>query len=103
MPCEVPRDKLRLYLLDLEHPDGGPKARFFISAGYSLDDLDVFSEALRTHAAEREVEAEFSTPYGTKYIIRCGMPTPDGRNPCVVSVLFDEGDGWARLVSAYPN
>jgi hypothetical protein len=103
MPCVVPGEKLRLYLLNLDHPAGAPKARFFIAAGYSWQESDVLAEALRTHAADRDVEAELATPYGTKYVVRCQMPTPDGRDPCIVSVWFDSGDGRARLVSAYPH
>jgi hypothetical protein len=32
----VPRDKLENYLLDLAHPMGGGKARFFPSFGFQL-------------------------------------------------------------------
>ena len=101
MPCVVPPEKLHSYLLNYDHLDGGPKARFFTRAGYSVDHLDVFAEALRSHAAEREIEAEFVTPYGRKYIVRCRMRTPDRKDPCILSVWFDDGDGRARLVTAY--
>lgn len=35
----VPESKLAEYLLNPDHPDGGPKARFFMQVGFDADTL----------------------------------------------------------------
>ncbi len=37
------------YLLNLRHPDGGPKAAFFIRFGFVVDDPQALVEALLAH------------------------------------------------------
>ena len=41
----------------------------------------------------------------TKYVVRCAVETPDGRNPCIVSVwAIEEADRTRpRLLTAYPG
>ncbi len=42
-------------------------------------------------------------PYGTKFVVRCSIETPDGRSPCVFTVwMREEGNDLSRLVTAYP-
>ena len=43
--------KLKAYLLNLGHPKGGPKARFFLANGFTDETLE---RALRAHATDAE-------------------------------------------------
>lgn len=100
--CTVPEDKITDYLLDPDHPFGGPKARFFLHCGFSLATWQALAAALARHPALNPVENTTSTRYGAKYVVRCSLVTPDGRNPCVVTVWMKDGDAPPRLVTAYP-
>ncbi|MBV9734399.1 MAG: hypothetical protein JO209_00715 [Acidisphaera sp.] len=43
-----------------------------------------------------------NTGFGIKYVVRCVLTTPDGRDPCVLSVWIDDAVGRPRFVTAYP-
>jgi len=46
-------------------------------------------------------DIDTTSTYGTKYVYRCRIITPDARNPCILTVWqHREGDYW--LVTAYP-
>lgn len=103
--CDVPRAKLVDYLLKLEHPDGGSKARFFIDGGFSPDRPEELRDALRLHyqnAIAPEVKLD---KLGCVRIVVTGpMAVPDGRAPVVVSVWkIDEPGQLPRLITAYPG
>lgn len=51
----VPAEKIRDYLLDLGHPVGGDKARFFIHFGFQRARWEELADALRRHAQENPV------------------------------------------------
>ena len=46
----VAEDKIRLYLLNVGHAEGGAKARFFIARGFDPISTGPFVEALLDHA-----------------------------------------------------
>ena len=98
----VPRDKILEYLLNPEHPLGSPKARFFFARGFSIEEWQRLAAALNGHPARNPVEETIATAFGTKYVVRCKVETPDGRNPCIVTVWMQEQAEPARLVTAYP-
>jgi hypothetical protein len=50
--CIVEDAKIRDYLLNLEHEDGAPKAKFFIARGFAQDEPAPFIAALRRHFLE---------------------------------------------------
>jgi hypothetical protein len=64
--CDAPRVKLRDYLLDQMHPDGGPKARFFEAFGYSPANITEFAAASIDHAADNEIASTSQSKYGLK-------------------------------------
>jgi filamentous hemagglutinin len=97
----VAQEKISHYLLNPDHRVGGPKARFFLGVGFSLDQWSRMAAALNSHPEANPVE-EIATRFGTKYVVRCNVATPDGRNPCIVTVWMQEQDDPARLVTAYP-
>ena len=95
--------KLAHYLLEVSHPAGGSKARFFRACGFSPDDLLAFETAILLHASAHPVYAERHHKHGVNRVIRCEMVTPDGRNPCVNTVWTqDHGATSQRFVTAYP-
>ncbi|MGX7703302.1 DUF6883 domain-containing protein [Methylobacterium sp. Gmos1] len=49
---EVPGSKLVHYLLNVDHPKGGPKARFFLAFGFDPARPEVMAEALILHATD---------------------------------------------------
>jgi hypothetical protein len=80
------------------------KARFFTTHGFDLRHPEVLDGALRAHPARNPVNREVVTIHGTKYEVICSMPSPDGRDPCTVSVwIIDNGQTTPRFVTAYAN
>lgn len=103
-PRIVPSAKLTDYLLRLDHPVGGSKAAFFQAFGFSAAHLDIITAALIAHPDHNPVAEMEHGRWGTKYVVRCRIRTPDGRDPCVLTVWIvppDQTD--ARLVTAYPD
>ena len=99
----VAEAKVRNYLLATSHPDGGGKATFFLARGFTPQDWQAMADALRAQGSENPVECYEPTPYGKKIIVRCHMVTPDGRNPCILTVWMEEDGKPIRLVTAYPG
>lgn len=103
LPRIVPPAKLTDYLLDPDHPAGGPKAAFFRRFGFSIDRPDVMIAALIAHPDRNPVEATHLDQWGMRYTVRCRIETPDRRDPCILTVwILPPGHGEARLVTAYP-
>lgn len=102
--CIVDDAKVREYLLNLDHPDGAPKARFFIGGGFSRDRSAEFIDALRSHFLENQPAPKKPDKFGgIKIIVDAPMFMPDGRAPIVRTVwTIDRGDKVARLITAYP-
>lgn len=61
--------KMRDYLLNLDHPKGWGKAKFFIAQGFHKDYLGQFRSMLLNHAEDNPVIKVETTKYITKYII----------------------------------
>ncbi len=103
--CSVARDKITKYLLNLDHPTGGPKARFFIGGGFSPDAPKALAEALKRHFRENKPTVrEPDGLGGERLVIDAPMEVPDGRRPVVRSVWgIDEGETVARFITAYPG
>ena len=95
--------KLTQYLLDVTHPVGGPKARFFVQHGLSPNEPEAFETALLEHANVRDVVETTDRTHGRNYVVVCQITTPDGRNPCIKVVWSSQPRSRAkRLVTAYP-
>lgn len=100
----VPEEKLTKYLLNEQHPEGGPKAVFLKRFGYTSSNRDELKRALLKLAHTGEVSQVKSTVFCTKYIIKGRLETPDGRNPSVETVWkIDNGEEIPKLVTAYPD
>jgi hypothetical protein len=100
----VPVEKVRDYLLNIDHVDGAPKAKFFIGGGFSPEKPDELARALRHHFLDNQPTTKTTDRFGgVRITIDAPMPVPDGRAPIVRSVwTIDEGETVPRLITAYP-
>jgi hypothetical protein len=98
----VAAEKVRDYLLNLEHPDGGPKAFWFHTLGYTRDEwrrLAVDLMAIARACDDFETE---TTRFGIKYKAAGQVGRPNHRPGSVLTVWIVEDDDPPRLVTAYP-
>ena len=99
----VEERKIRDYLLNLEHPDGMTKARYFIGRGYRRDSWRQLADDLRQHGLQNEVQTTIESPFGTRYSVVGFLETPSGERVRLVSVwIVEKGTAEPRLVTAYP-
>ncbi|MBI4569394.1 MAG: hypothetical protein HY719_13440 [Planctomycetes bacterium] len=99
----VDEQKVTAYLLNTAHKDGASKASFFVKRGFSLTGWHEFAAALRAHGASHPVTDVEDTEFGRKYTVECEIVTPDGKNPCILTVWIQIGTSPPRLVTAHPN
>ena len=101
--AEIPPDKITHYLLNLEHEDGGPKAKFFLGWGFRPDDWEVMAQSLRDQITNHPFLDQKATPFGTKYTVVAPLSAPNGTTPEIKSVwIVLEGKDQPKLVTAYP-
>ena len=99
----VEREKIIGYLLNLNHPYGATRARFFVARGFSVESWSVFADALREHGCAYEIIASRETGYGPRYVVEGDLRTPSGPQASIRSVWqFDHGSIAPRLITAYP-
>ena len=95
--------KVTRYLLALDHPVGAPKARYLMAFGFEPSAPHILETALLVHADRHPIHAERGHGRGINREIRCSLDTPDGRNPCFVTIWFQAtGENTQRLVTACP-
>ena len=70
--CIIASDKITKYLLDLDHIDGGPKAKFFIGGGF-FPIPEALTEALKRHFRENKPTKPTSTLGGERLVIDAPM------------------------------
>ena len=92
------------YLLNVDHPHGGSKARLLLSLGYSSpqwQQLDV--DLRRMHLTEDYVATRHST-WGIRYEIVAPISGPSGDMVLFRSVWqIDLGTDVPRLITMYPE
>ena len=96
-------EKVRDYLLSLEHPDGGSKASWFNSLGYSQEEWNCLADDLKTIACDCLDFDTVRTQFGVKYIARGSVGRPEYLSGKVLAVWVIENDLPPRLVTAYPD
>ena len=96
------RRKILNYLLSNSSRSGADKSRFVRSFGFRPHQWEGMRDALVAHPRTASLQdIDTTSTYGTKYVYRCRIITPDARNPCILTVRqYREGDYW--LVTAYP-
>ena len=67
-------DKLVHYLLDIDHPQGGPKARLLISLGYATVQWQQLEHDLRRWHLTEDYVATSQSRWGTRYEIVAPSP-----------------------------
>ncbi len=99
---ESVKTKLQRYLLDKEHPEGGPKAKWFeLALGFTKENWEqlakqiVFDESV---AVQTEV-----TQYGPKFEQIISILGANGKKIEVLFVWIRNHDGFIRLVTALPT
>lgn len=103
MEHEIASGKLSGYLLNLAHPDGGPKARFLLARGFVRERPEELGAALERHALEAAEITRAWHPGGAKVVFMCAVAAADGTRPCIHSVwIEDTAASRRRLVTAYP-
>jgi hypothetical protein len=93
-------EKVRDYLLNPEHPDGGSKATWFQSLGYARDRWHELASDLLALAATCEQFATVRTPFGVKYVVKGQIGRGPHRAASVLAVWIVEADRPPRLVTA---
>lgn len=94
--------KITAYLLNVDHPEGGSKARYFLRRGFSPETPEPFIEALLRHCVKANLAQTVRTEFTVKYVYEAPRPAPDGQCPLIRSVWqVAEGDLWQSLVTAY--
>ena len=100
----VPKEKLSEYLLDEHHPVGGSKAKWFRSLGYDIADPSVLEGDLLSQVKSSEDFEEKKSRFGTKYVVRGKITTPNGNQANVETVwIVESSDNRPRLVTAIPG
>lgn len=104
----IRREKVSGYLLNSEHPDGRSKCRFFVKFGFLREQPEPMLQALAEHPLtnaidEAESKKRQGSEFGRKFAVLCSLRTPDGRDPCILTVWqIDHGHDVPYLVTAYP-
>jgi hypothetical protein len=99
----VTEEKVRNYLLNPIHPVGGPKATWFATLGYTIDNWqDLVDDLLRL---ARTVDAFVAkpSPFGVKYEVSGKIGRPGHRPADVLTVWIVEENSVPRLITAYPG
>lgn len=97
------RDKICDYLLNHNHPLGGPKAEWFESLGYTLNNWRDLRDDLLEVARTCEKFNAVSSPFGVKYRTIGRIGRTSGRTADVLAVWIIEGNSSPRLITAYPG
>ena len=99
----IPKAKIVEYLLNANHPVGGPKAIWLQSLGYSLDHWQELSDDLARLARTSDNYVAKSSPFGVKYVVLGEIGCPGHPSATVISVWIVEEKNPPRFVTAYPE
>ena len=102
--AQIADAKLYGYLLNLNHPDGKSKARFYDLIGYTLDQGEQLRTDLLHLACAGSVVDELPNREGRKYVVVGSIEAPNGRTyPLLTVWAVEPPDNEPRLITAYPN
>lgn len=99
----VAEAKIREYLLNRDHPEGGSKARWFYSLGYNLIDWELLAIDLLAIARNCTNFDTERSRFGIKYKARGLAGRAGHRSDPVMTVWIVEDADPPRLVTAYPD
>ena len=72
--------KVRDYLLNPDNVQNSGKAALFTQFGFARDNWQLLAAAICQHPVDNAVFHTTVTTYGTKYVIKCNLVSPDRRN-----------------------
>lgn len=72
--ARIDKSKIRSYLLNVEHPDGGTKAKFLLHHGFDEPKL---KNALLMLVQANDFSKSQLTAFGTKYVVDGKVICPD--------------------------
>ena len=101
----VDDDKVRRYLLDPNHEDGGSTCAFLLSVGFSIDDPITLMTTLVGHPTPSTLTRAYPMPYGLRYHFEGPMLCPDGTAANIRTVWqVDDQPGLhpARFITVKP-
>jgi hypothetical protein len=102
--AQVDDNKLYKYLLNLTHPDGKSKARFYELIGYTLNEGESLRSELLALACSGVVVTEQPNLEGIKYTIVGSINAPNGKTYKLLTVwAVEPPEQKPRLITAYPN
>lgn len=100
----IERNKIERYLLDVDHPQGGTKARLLLSMGYDAHDWSQLESDLRKSHRKEDVVVVKTTSWGTRYELVGPLAGPSGDTVLFRSVWqIDLGTNTPRLITMYPE
>jgi hypothetical protein len=97
--------KLRRYLLDPDHGDGGTKCAFLLRLGFAIDDPLTLMAALVRHPSPRRLTRAYPVPYGLRCHFEGALICPDGSTANVRTVWQADTGGdstLARFITLVP-
>jgi len=95
--------KIHGYLLNPDHPKGGPKAAWFASLGYEREEWQILEKDLLAIALTCDQYGTERSVHGTKYLASGTLSRPGSRPAQVLTVWMVEGSEPPRFVTAYPH
>ena len=99
----IPIEKLTNYLLNVDHPDGGPKARVLAHAGFRAEAPEEFEQALREQHLTQEARPGKLSPFGAKYEITGRLTGPNGEVFVTSVWIIRHGEATPRLIIVVPE
>ncbi|KQT47822.1 hypothetical protein ASG52_11190 [Methylobacterium sp. Leaf456] len=97
--------KVRAYLLDPSHEEGGAKCAFLVSVGFSIDDPATLKQALLRHPTSDRLVRTVVTPFGRRFHFDGPLPCPGGAFANVRTVWQVDRDPLAdvaRVITLKP-
>ena len=112
-PVNSPRDvryskkKTEGYLLNSNHPKGGPKARFMKDVlGYSQSDSKIFHKNVVSSLIGKTPTKSETTPFGIKHTYNTTLVGKNGGSVSANVVVVIQKDGGRvthKIVTVYPD
>ncbi len=101
------KKKTEGYLLNLDHPKGGSKAKFMKEVlGYTQGDAKLFHKNVVSSIMGKIPSKTETTPFGTKHTYNTTLVGKDGRSvnaKVVVVIQKDNGRTTYKIVTVYPD
>lgn len=104
---DTARKKTEEYLLNVEHPSGGSKAKFFVEVlGYSRSNSKQFHDAIYDAIKGRIPDKTENSSYGIKHTYYTKIRSASGKifeANVVIVIQKDNGRITYKVVTVYPN